>query len=154
MPAALSSSPPSTTHSDGDADGDADADDDGTDLAIWLSGECPRMFELFALWLSKPPAFRTCVETAIATLPKQGRRSRALHWSLVRLHLFAAAVAIPALQDYALDALQDLYLHCDWTCRRTSSASCTSSATPPPPSGCASGLSPCWLGRWPTARRR
>ncbi len=111
VPAALSSSPPSITHSDGDADAD---DDDGTDLAIWLSGECPRMFELFALWLSKPPAFRTCVETAIATLPKQGRRCRALHWSLVRLHLFAAAVAIPALQDYALDALQDLYLHCDW----------------------------------------
>lgn len=83
-------------------------------LAIWLSGECPQMFELFVLWLSRPAAFRTFIETATATLPKDGRRCRALHWSLVKLHLFASVVAVPALQDYALDALQDLYLRCDW----------------------------------------
>ncbi|ERS95507.1 uncharacterized protein SPSK_02521 [Sporothrix schenckii 1099-18] len=38
-----------------------------------------------------------------------------LHWHLVRLHLFAAYIDIPVLQDAVMDALQDLYLRFDWT---------------------------------------
>ncbi|CAK7197539.1 hypothetical protein SEUCBS139899_000187 [Sporothrix eucalyptigena] len=37
-----------------------------------------------------------------------------LHWHLVHLHLFAALVDIPVLQDAVMDALQDLYLRFDW----------------------------------------
>ncbi|KAM3466954.1 hypothetical protein MY5147_008907 [Beauveria neobassiana] len=37
-----------------------------------------------------------------------------LHWALVRLHLFAAHLGLAPLQDLAMDALQDLYLCCDW----------------------------------------
>ena len=37
-----------------------------------------------------------------------------LHWHLVNLHLFAALVDIPALQDVVMDSLQDLYLRFDW----------------------------------------
>ncbi|ROV94616.1 hypothetical protein VPNG_09219 [Cytospora leucostoma] len=39
---------------------------------------------------------------------------RALHRSLVRLHLFAAFIHLPTLQDIAMDAIQDFYLRCDW----------------------------------------
>jgi hypothetical protein len=45
----------------------------------------------------------------------QNDRSRqSLHWDLVRLHLFAATAKLTLLQDAAMDALQDLYLRCDW----------------------------------------
>ncbi len=37
-----------------------------------------------------------------------------LHWHLVDLHMFAAFVQIPALQDVVMDTLQDLYLRLNW----------------------------------------
>lgn len=37
-----------------------------------------------------------------------------LHWDLVNLHLFAAEIGLPPLQDAAIDALQDLHLMGDW----------------------------------------
>ncbi|KAL1890967.1 hypothetical protein Sste5346_007964 [Sporothrix stenoceras] len=49
------------------------------------------------------------------TPPSASANLSDLHWHLVRLHLFAAIVDIPVLQDAVMDALQDLYLRFDWT---------------------------------------
>ncbi|KAJ9156957.1 hypothetical protein NKR19_g3962 [Coniochaeta hoffmannii] len=83
------------------------------------------MFELFVLWLYQRRAFSSFMEAAIArvdpdscsaAVPEGSHETsrRTLHWNLVRLHLFAAKTLMPALQDAAMDALQDLYLRCDW----------------------------------------
>ncbi|KAB5530536.1 hypothetical protein GE09DRAFT_1228524 [Coniochaeta sp. 2T2.1] len=92
---------------------------------IWLSTELPEMFELFVLWLYQRRAFSTFMEAAIAQVDPDccsaalaeasvETSRQTLHWNLVRLHLFAAKTDLPALQDAAMDALQDLYLRCDW----------------------------------------
>ncbi|KAB5580872.1 hypothetical protein GE09DRAFT_1213318 [Coniochaeta sp. 2T2.1] len=92
---------------------------------LWLSTEIPEMFELFVLWLYQRRAFSTFMEAAIAqvdpdccsaalTEASVETSRQTLHWNLVRLHLFAAKTELPALQDAAMDALQDLYLRCDW----------------------------------------
>jgi hypothetical protein len=92
---------------------------------LWLSTEAPEMFELFVVWLYRRRAFSSLIEAAIAevdpdscsaALPESSRDTtrRTLHWNLVGLHLFAAKALLPALQDAAMDALQDLYLRCDW----------------------------------------
>lgn len=94
---------------------------------LWLSEECPEMMELFFLWLYQRNSFRTILEHMIvsvavqpkpATLTKIQASRRALHWNLVRLHLFAADIRLPALQDLAMDAIQDFYLRCDWDVSR------------------------------------
>lgn len=96
-----------------------------TGAVVSLPAESPQMFELFVLWLYQRRAFKAFVDAAVssATLGASFREfpnlrndacRRALHWNLVRLHLFAAAADLPALQDAAMDALQDLYLRCDW----------------------------------------
>ena len=79
------------------------------------------MFELFVLWLYQRRAFPTLIDETTNALTRDSpptakveASQTALHWNLVRLHLFAAAVDLPALQDVAMDALQDLYLRCDW----------------------------------------
>ncbi|KAK3941497.1 hypothetical protein QBC46DRAFT_99918 [Diplogelasinospora grovesii] len=107
-PAGLSSSLPTDSHA-------------GTGAILWLPSESPDMFELFVLWLYHRRSFRTSIDDAIhlQTLsppPSENDKSsrRTLHWSLVRLHIFAALASIPTLQDVAMDALQDLYLRCDW----------------------------------------
>jgi hypothetical protein len=92
---------------------------------LWLPTEAPEMFELFVLWLFQRRAFSTFIGAAIsqvdpdscsAALSEHSHETsrRTLHWNLVRLHLFAAKTLLPALQDAAMDALQDLYLRCDW----------------------------------------
>jgi len=112
---------------------DSDAED--SQLAMWLSSESPEMFELLVLWLYRRQYFRSFLEKKIAhltpdgtfsprmtaasaslspTLSKNEARCRALHANLVKLHLFAADINMPALQDASMDLLQDLYLRCDW----------------------------------------
>ncbi|EOO02064.1 hypothetical protein UCRPA7_2388 [Phaeoacremonium minimum UCRPA7] len=79
------------------------------------------MFELFVLWLYQRRAFAALIDETINALTRESPPSArveasqmALHWNLVRLHLFAASIDLPALQDVAMDVLQDLYLRCDW----------------------------------------
>lgn len=96
------------------------------DKVLWLSDECPDMIELFVFWLYQRSSFRALVEQMIESVAAQPRTAdkdqahrfqasrRALHWNFIRLHLFAAVTRIPALQDVAMDAVQDLYLRCDW----------------------------------------
>lgn len=88
---------------------------------MWFSEESPEMFEFFILWLYQRNSFRALLHQMTTTVTaKPGPHTtaensrRALHWNLVRLHLFAAVVRLPALQDIAMDAIQDLYLQCDW----------------------------------------
>ncbi|KAJ4415112.1 hypothetical protein N0V82_007551 [Gnomoniopsis sp. IMI 355080] len=90
---------------------------------IWLSEECPEMMELFVLWLYQRNSFRMTLEQKVAAVtvaPKPANQAkilnnrRQLHWNLVKLHLFAAVIRLPVLQDIAMDAIQDLYLRCDW----------------------------------------
>ncbi|OAA68739.1 hypothetical protein SPI_00934 [Niveomyces insectorum RCEF 264] len=103
-------------------------------LAIWLSGESAGMFELFVLWLYRHYDFRPVVDKAVTILvakcggdepidlcaPSSSQNTfasqscRELHWNLVHLHLFAAMIDVPALQDVVMDSLQDLYLRFDW----------------------------------------
>ncbi|ROW11116.1 hypothetical protein VMCG_00953 [Cytospora schulzeri] len=93
------------------------------DKILWLSEECPEMMELFVLWLYQKDTFRILLDHMIASVAVQPKplnkaniqhSRRALHWNLVRLHLFAADTRQPALQDMAMDAIQDFYLRCDW----------------------------------------
>ena len=129
VPASLSSRPGSAHARSKSMGGHPD-----DDLAIWLAGECPHMFALFLVWLNQgADGFRAHTDAALAdvapdaaafsspVLPPAAAaaedgngRGRALHWTLVKLHLFAALTAVPALQDAALDVLQDLYLRRDW----------------------------------------
>lgn len=93
------------------------------DKVLWLSEECPEMMELFVVWLYQRNSFRTLLDTMVAAatvVPKPAQTAkvlnnrRLLHWNLVKLHLFAAIIRLPVLQDVAMDAIQDLYLRCDW----------------------------------------
>lgn len=70
------------------------------------------MFELFVLWLYQRRRFHSFLDRAIqASAPEE---HRTLRTNLVHLHLFAAVIDLPSLQDTAMDALQDLYLRFDW----------------------------------------
>ncbi|KAL2020707.1 hypothetical protein VTK56DRAFT_8007 [Thermocarpiscus australiensis] len=82
------------------------------DTVLWLPNEAPDMFEVFVLWLYQRRRFHTFIDRAIATLSSD--ECRALRTNLVRLHLFAAVIDLPALQDAAMDALLDMYLRFDW----------------------------------------
>lgn len=91
---------------------------------LWFSGESPEMFDLFVLWLYHRQTFGAAVERAISSIVAAeadsgdheagAARLRGLRWALVHLHLFAAAVDLPALQDASMDAVQDFYLRLDW----------------------------------------
>lgn len=70
------------------------------------------MFDIFVLWLYQRKRFPYFVAAALQTISPD--ESRSLRTSLVRLHLFAAVIDLPALQDAATDALQDMYLRFDW----------------------------------------
>ncbi len=82
-------------------------------VTLWLPGESTTMFRLFVEWLHAPSSFRSYLDDT-AALALGDEAAQLLHWALVRLHLFAAHLGLPALQDLAMDALQDLYLRCDW----------------------------------------
>ncbi|KAM3562372.1 hypothetical protein MY1884_001871 [Beauveria asiatica] len=101
-------------------------------VTLWLPGESTTMFGLFVEWLHAPRSFRSYLDdTAAAAAAAAATRdplspsslpsssspaspAQLLHWALVRLHLFAAHLGLAPLQDLAMDALQDLYLCCDW----------------------------------------
>ncbi|KAL2136293.1 hypothetical protein VTI74DRAFT_4528 [Chaetomium olivicolor] len=87
-------------------------DDDEEDSVLWLPNEAPDMFEIFVLWLYQRKRFSFFIDGALQTIcPDECRNVRT---NLVRLHLFAAVIDLPALQDTAMDALQDMYLRFDW----------------------------------------
>ncbi|KAK4659390.1 hypothetical protein QC762_109770 [Podospora pseudocomata] len=70
------------------------------------------MFEIFVLWLYQRRRFHTFMDDVIRTISPD--ECRAVRTNLVRLHLFAAIIDLPGLQDLAMDALQDMYLRFDW----------------------------------------
>jgi hypothetical protein len=67
------------------------------------------MFKLFEYWLSEQKGFNKFIEDA-----ETDESCEELHWDLVNLQLFAANIGEAALQDVAMDALQDLYLRRNW----------------------------------------
>ncbi|EFX03657.1 hypothetical protein CMQ_585 [Grosmannia clavigera kw1407] len=102
-------------------------------IVLWLAAESAGMFELFVLWLYRGHAFRAAIDDMAGASAEEEVRLRTppglaspspslgaapsrsdLHWHLVYAHLFGARADIPALQDAAMDALQDLYLRLDW----------------------------------------
>lgn len=107
----------------GDPSTPSTGDDNGT--ILWFSDESPEMFELFIVWLYQRQTFQRLMDELITRVSPKAylhstpsvhteNRRRDLHWNFVRLHLFAALVKLPDLQDISMDALQDLYLRCDW----------------------------------------
>lgn len=81
------------------------------------------MMDLFILWLYRRNSFRSMLEQMISTVAVQltpankakiQASRRALHWNIVKLHMFAAVIRLSALQDITMDAVQDMYLRCDW----------------------------------------
>ncbi|KAK8049531.1 hypothetical protein PG994_011261 [Apiospora phragmitis] len=84
---------------------------------LWLEDEDPEMFELFTYWLHQrndssisKKDFRAIIDDSICN-----DYAEELQWDLVNLHIFAARVIeVPALQDAAMDAVQDLHLMCNW----------------------------------------
>ncbi|KAI0543124.1 hypothetical protein GGR58DRAFT_496588 [Xylaria digitata] len=76
---------------------------------IRLDGQCPDMFKLFEYWISERKGLNKFVDNADSE-----QACEDLHWDLVNLQLFAANIGEAALQDVAMDALQDLYLRCNW----------------------------------------
>lgn len=80
-----------------------------TSLLIRLDGQCADMFRLFEFWLYERKGLGRFVEEA-----ELNHAFEELHWDLVNLQLFAANIGEAALQDVAMDALQDLYLRCNW----------------------------------------
>ncbi|KAK4157806.1 hypothetical protein C8A00DRAFT_39814 [Chaetomidium leptoderma] len=87
-------------------------DDDEGDSVLWLPNEAPDMFEIFVLWLYQRPRFPSFIDYALQTMCPE--KFRTLRTNLVHLHLFAAVIDLPAMQDAAMDALQDMYLRFDW----------------------------------------
>ncbi|KAI1133537.1 hypothetical protein F5Y10DRAFT_259858 [Nemania abortiva] len=80
-----------------------------TGVVIRLEGQCPDMFRLFEHWLSERRGLSKFIDDA-----ESNESCEELHWDLVNLQLFAANIGEAALQDVAMDALQDLYLRCNW----------------------------------------
>lgn len=92
-----------------DEDGAADS------ASLWFADESPEVFELFVFWLYRRRACRLFIDRASHKAGRVAEASRdELHWTLVGLHLFGLLVEVPALQDASMDAIQDLYLRCDW----------------------------------------
>ncbi|CCC09387.1 hypothetical protein SMACR_05196 [Sordaria macrospora] len=119
-------------------------DSESEDSVLWLPEESPEVFELFIVWLYDRRAFQAYVDSGIEKASRDrasptsspsrlsparqspfrvgttrhaetcGGDRRTLRWNLVRLHLFAEIIDLPALQDASMDALQDMYLRCDW----------------------------------------
>ncbi|KAK4128876.1 hypothetical protein N657DRAFT_608698 [Parathielavia appendiculata] len=86
--------------------------DEDEDSVLWLPNEAPDMFEIFVLWLYQRRKFSSFIETATQRISPD--ECRTMRTNLVHLHLFAAVIDLPALQDAAMDALQDTYLRFDW----------------------------------------
>ncbi|KAK8125073.1 uncharacterized protein PG998_000832 [Apiospora kogelbergensis] len=85
---------------------------------LWLEDQDPEMFELFTYWLHQRhnrsidarKDFRAILDDSV-----RNDYAEELQWDLINLHLFAAnVIEVPALQDDAMDAVQDLHLMCNW----------------------------------------
>ncbi|KAI9903117.1 hypothetical protein N3K66_002469 [Trichothecium roseum] len=84
-------------------------------VSLWLPGESASMFAFFVEWLHAPRSFRRLLEHTLAASRERGPANLLdLQWALVRLHLFASHLGLHHLQDLAMDAVQDLYLGCNW----------------------------------------
>ncbi|ORY62272.1 uncharacterized protein BCR38DRAFT_437990 [Pseudomassariella vexata] len=70
------------------------------------------MFELFLHWLYERNDFQQHIDEAEAN-----NCCEDLHDDLINLHLFAAQIELAPLQDIAMDAIQDIYLRCNWDIR-------------------------------------
>ncbi|KAI1260103.1 hypothetical protein F5Y18DRAFT_420345 [Xylariaceae sp. FL1019] len=70
---------------------------------------CPDMFRLFEYWLMERKSLDRLVDDAEAD-----GSCEELQWDLVNLHLFAASIGEEALQDVAMDGIQDVYLRRNW----------------------------------------
>ena len=94
---------------------------------LWLPGESATMFSLFVEWLHDQRNFRSHLDDSIATATATAtatahseasttttKANQDIHWAIIRLHLFAAHLNLYSLQDLSMDAIQDLYLKCDW----------------------------------------
>ncbi|KAI1328283.1 hypothetical protein F5Y16DRAFT_369280 [Xylariaceae sp. FL0255] len=78
-------------------------------LVVELEGQCPDMFRLFEYWLVERRSFDRLIDDA-----EVDHSCEQLHWDLVNLHLFGANIGETALQDVAMDGLQDMYLRQNW----------------------------------------
>ncbi|EMR70680.1 hypothetical protein UCREL1_2275 [Eutypa lata UCREL1] len=78
-------------------------------LVVTLQDLCPDMFELFCHWINERRDFHDFIDEA-----EENDCCKSLHWDLINLHLFAAQIQLPEVQDLAMDAIQDLYLRCNW----------------------------------------
>ncbi|KAF4981130.1 hypothetical protein FZEAL_3000 [Fusarium zealandicum] len=84
-------------------------------ISLWLPRESASMFGLFVDWVHLGFGFRQQLDEAIANAYDAGEEAtRNIHWTMIRLHLFASRLGLYHLQDLAMDAIQDLYLRCDW----------------------------------------
>ncbi|KAL2756792.1 hypothetical protein ACRALDRAFT_2041391 [Sodiomyces alcalophilus JCM 7366] len=84
-------------------------------VPIYLPDESPAMFELFTVWLHTREGFRRHLDDMINLVSDAPETvSDRFHWALVDLHIFAAQHDLDQLQDLTVDALQDLYLRCNW----------------------------------------
>ncbi|GKT98370.1 hypothetical protein FLAG1_00482 [Fusarium langsethiae] len=84
-------------------------------ISLWLPRESSSMFSLFVDWVHLGLRFRPHLEEMISNAYDAGSEaSQDTHWCLIRLHLFASRLGLYRLQDLAMDAIQDLYLRCDW----------------------------------------
>ncbi|KAI5466354.1 hypothetical protein BGZ63DRAFT_348852 [Mariannaea sp. PMI_226] len=84
-------------------------------ISLWLPRESASMFALFVEWVHLGGRFRRYIEDAAANAREAGdQQIRDFHWAMIRLHLFASHLTLYRLQDLVMDAVQDLYLRCDW----------------------------------------
>ena len=84
-------------------------------ISLWLPGESASMFALFVEWIHSRSGFRWYLDDAIATAQENSQQAlREMHWSIIKLHLFASHLSLYQLQDLVMDSIQDLYLKCDW----------------------------------------
>ncbi|KAF5012243.1 hypothetical protein FDECE_1702 [Fusarium decemcellulare] len=84
-------------------------------ISLWLPRESSSMFGLFVDWVHLGLGFRQHLDEAINNAYDAGEEeTRSIHWSLIRLHLFASRLGLYRLQDLSMDVIQDLYLRCDW----------------------------------------
>ncbi|CAM1506800.1 Fc.00g064410.m01.CDS01 [Cosmosporella sp. VM-42] len=84
-------------------------------ISLWLPGESATMFALFVEWVHQPDEFREYLADAVSKAHETSEQAcQGIHWAILRLHLFASHLSLYELQDLAMDAVQDLYLRCDW----------------------------------------
>ncbi|KPM43865.1 hypothetical protein AK830_g2721 [Neonectria ditissima] len=84
-------------------------------ISLWLPRESAPMFALFVEWVHLGPSFRHYIDDSVLNARETGDQNlRDFHWAMIRLHLFASHLGLHRLQDLVMDAVQDLYLRCDW----------------------------------------